>query len=180
MKARADPEAQVLDRFADSLWLGEGLAKNTLESYRRDLAQFGAWLREAHGRRLLEAEPADLQGHLAWLVGERKAKPRTTARLVSSLRRFYQFALREGLRRDDPTARLESPKLPRSLPKSLSEAEVEALLAAPNEESSQGLRDRAMVSEQGGDAREYTLDRQFRINLSVKMKPQSVTWFVVK
>jgi integrase/recombinase XerD len=78
-------------------------------------------------------------------VEARHAKPRTTSRLVSSLKRFYQFALREGLRADDPAAELESPKLPRSLPKSLSEAEVEALLEAPDVATAPGLRDRAML-----------------------------------
>jgi integrase/recombinase XerD len=94
---------------------------------------------------LLEANPADLHRHLAWQVESKKSKPRTTSRLVSSLKRFFQFALREGLRKDDPAAELDSPKLPRSLPKSLSEAEVESLLAAPNVETPQGLRDRAML-----------------------------------
>jgi integrase/recombinase XerD len=135
----------VLDRFADGLWLNDGLARNTLESYRRDVRQFAAWLDEAQGKALLEAGTGDLQRHLAWQVESKRAKPRTTGRLVSSLKRFFQFALREGLRGDDPTADLESPKLPRSLPKSLSEAEVEALLEAPDVETAQGMRDRAML-----------------------------------
>jgi integrase/recombinase XerD len=134
-----------LDRFADSLWLNDGLARNTIESYRRDLNQLARWLEETQRSSLLAASPADLHRHLAWQVETRHAKPRTTSRLVSSLKRFFQFAVREGLRKDDPAADLDSPKLPRSLPKSLSEAEVEALLAAPGEESPQGLRDRAML-----------------------------------
>ena len=145
MKALSETDARVLERFGDGLWLNDGLARNTLESYRRDLSQLAAWLSEGCGRSLLEAAPADLQRHLAWQVEVRHAKPRTTGRLVSSLRRFYQFALREGLRNDDPTADLESPKLPRSLPKSLSEAEVESLLEAPDTLAAQGLRDRAML-----------------------------------
>jgi len=145
MKALPEAEARLLDRFSDGLWLGDGLARNTLESYRRDLAQFGAWLHETEGKSLLQAASADLQRHLAWQVATRKAKPRTTSRLVSSLKRFFQFALREGLRADDPAADLASPKLPRSLPKSLSEADVESLLAAPDVETAQGLRDRAML-----------------------------------
>ena len=144
MKARSEVDEAVLERFTDALWLNDGLARNTLESYRRDVAAFAAWLRGSSGKALLEAASADLQRHLAWRV-DRKARPRTTSRLVSSLKRFYQFALREGLRHDDPAARLESPKLPRSLPKSLSEAEVEALLAAPDVATAQGLRDRAML-----------------------------------
>jgi integrase/recombinase XerD len=144
MKARSEVEEPLLERFTDALWLNDGLARNTLESYRRDLAAFARWLREACGKKLIDAGSADLQRHLAWQVG-RKARPRTTSRLVSSLKRFYQFALREGLRQDDPAARLESPKLPRSLPKSLSEAEVEALIGAPDTNTAQGTRDRAML-----------------------------------
>ena len=134
----------LLDRFADGLWLSDGLSRNTLESYRRDLRLFAEWLREAHGKSLVDAAAADIQRHLAWRVSQ-GARPRTTGRLVSSLKRFYQFALREGLRRDDPAAALESPKLPRLLPKSLSETEVERLLAAPDVATPQGLRDRAML-----------------------------------
>ncbi len=114
-------------------------------SYRRDLAQFAGWLAQSRGRSLIGARAEDLQRHLAWQVETRHAKPRTTGRLVSSLKRFYQFAVREGLRADDPAAELEGPKLPRSLPKSLSEAQVEALLAAPDVATAAGLRDRAML-----------------------------------
>jgi len=135
----------MLDRFADGLWLADGLARNTLESYRRDVRQFAAWLDETRGKPLLEAGTGDLEGHLAWQVEAKHAKPRTTGRLVSSLKRFFQFAVREGLRADDPSADLESPKVPRSLPKSLSEAQVEALLEAPDVAVAQGLRDRAML-----------------------------------
>ena len=145
MKALAEADERLLERFSDGLWLHDGLSRNTLESYRRDLRQFAAWLREACGKGLIETDAADLQRHLAWQVGSRQAKPRTTGRLVSSLKRFFQFALREGLRDDDPSAGLESPKLPRSLPKSLTEEEVEALLAAPDVASDQGVRDRAML-----------------------------------
>jgi integrase/recombinase XerD len=145
MKALSEANTRLLDRFADGLWLNDGLARNTLESYRRDIAQFAAWLQDAGGKSVVEAGPADIHRHLAWQVERKRAKPRTTSRLVSSLKRFFQFALREGLRGDDPAADLESPKLPRSLPKSLSEEQVEALLAAPDVETAQGLRDRAML-----------------------------------
>ena len=122
---KAPSNQALLDRFSDGLWLNDGLARNTLDSYRRDVAQFAAWLGES-GKSLIDAAPADLQRHLAWQVQAKRAKPRTTSRLVSSLKRFFQFALQEGLRADDPASGLDSPKLPRSLPKSLSEAEVEA------------------------------------------------------
>lgn len=88
MKALSEADARLLERFADGLWLEDGLARNTLESYRRDLAQFALWLGEAGGRDLLAALPEDLQRHLAWQVGTRHAKPRSTGRLVSTLRRF--------------------------------------------------------------------------------------------
>jgi integrase/recombinase XerD len=145
MKALSEANNRVLDRFCDGLWLADGLARNTLESYRRDVRGFAAWLEGAHGRSLVEAQAADLQRHLAWQVEEKRSSPRSTGRLVSALRRFYQFAVREGLRADDPAAFLDRPRLPRSLPKSLSEAEVEALLAAPEVETAAGLRDRAML-----------------------------------
>jgi integrase/recombinase XerD len=145
MKAPSEASAALLDRFADSLWLNDGLARNTIESYRRDLGQFAAWLEQTHRKAILEAGVPELQRHLAWRIEARQAKPRTTSRLVSSLKRFFEFAVREGLRADDPAAGLDSPRLPRSLPKSLSEAEVEALLAAPDVETAQGVRDRAML-----------------------------------
>ena len=145
MKALSEANGKLLDRFSDGLWLNDGLARNTLESYRRDVAQFAAWLDEATGKALIEADPADIQRHLAWRVEGKRAKPRTTSRLVSALKRFFQFAVREGLRADDPAAGLESPKVPRSLPKTLSEEEVESLLAAPSLETAQGVRDRAML-----------------------------------
>ena len=145
MKELSEANSRLLDRFADGLWLSDGLARNTLDSYRRDIAQFAAWLEDAGTKSVLEAGSADIQRHLAWQVERKRAKPRTTSRLVSSLKRFFQFTLREGLRRDDPAAELESPKLPRSLPKSLSEAQVEALLEAPDVQTAQGLRDRAML-----------------------------------
>ena len=145
MKALSEADTRLVERFADTLWLNDGLARNTLESYRRDVTQFAAWLAGAGAKGLLDAAPSDIQGHLAWQVETKRAKPRTTGRLVSSLKRFFQFAVREGLRPDDPAVDVDSPKLPRSLPKSLSEAEVEALLAAPEVATSQGLRDRAML-----------------------------------
>jgi integrase/recombinase XerD len=145
MNAPSPADEKLVERFCDSLWLADGLARNTLESYRRDVTQFAAWLATNPGVGLLEATPEHLHRHLAWRVEFGKAKPRTTGRLVSSLRRFYGFAVQESLRRDDPTADIEAPKLPRSLPKSLSEAEVEALLAAPDVATALGLRDKAML-----------------------------------
>ena len=83
MKALSEANSRLLDRFADGLWLSDGLARNTLDSYRRDIAQFAAWLEEAGTKSVLEAGPADIQRHLAWQVERKRAKPRTTSRLVS-------------------------------------------------------------------------------------------------
>lgn len=135
----------LLDRFCDALWLEHGLARNTLVGYRRDLAQFDEWLFRHMKKSLIESDSADIQSYLAVRIGHDHAKPRTTARLLSSLKRFFQYGLREGKIETDPTLQIAAPKIPRSLPKSLSEADVESLLATPNVETSLGLRDRAML-----------------------------------
>ena len=145
MKAPAEADLRLVERFCDALWLADGLARNTLEGYRRDVTQFAAWLATDSGVALAAAGPEHVRSHLAWQMEAKKASPRTAGRLVSSLRRFYRYALQEGLRRDDPCADIAAPKLPRSLPLSLSEPEVEALLAAPDADSDLGLRDKAML-----------------------------------
>ena len=145
-------EAGQIDTFIDHLWLEDGLAKNTLESYRADLSQFNVWLglskkdnnkSELLTGHLLEANQADIQQYLA--VKFPQSKPRSISRLIASMRRFYRYALRENLIKTDPTLQIESPKLPRSLPKSLNEQEVEDLLNAPDINQPIGLRDRAML-----------------------------------
>ena len=133
-----------LDEFCDALWLEDGLSRNTLDSYRRDLRLFGTWLTATRAKALPAAERADLLAYLAHKFHQR-AKPRSAARLLSSLKRYYQYLLREGRITADPTLEVESPKLPRSLPKSLTEEDVESLLAAPNVEAALGLRDKAML-----------------------------------
>jgi len=137
MKPQADEQ---LERFLDALWLEAGLSRNTLSAYRSDLEAFSVWLKAAPATATRE----QLQAYLAECVS-RGIRPRSTARLLSSLRRFYQYLLREQLITDDPTAQIESPKLGRSLPKSLTEEQVENLLQAPNAETVLGLRDRAML-----------------------------------
>lgn len=131
-----------LDTFIDHLWLVDGLAKNTLESYRQDLTTFALWLPK-QDKQLLTVEQADIQQYLA--VKFPQSKPRSIGRLIASLRRFYRYLLRENQVSKDPTLQIESPKLPRSLPKSLNEDEVIALLNAPNIAEAVGLRDRAML-----------------------------------
>ncbi|MFA7317659.1 MAG: site-specific tyrosine recombinase XerD [Sulfuricella sp.] len=134
----------LLDEFCDALWLEEGLARNTLESYRRDLSQFAAWLERERHRELLAAGQADMLAYLSHRFAAH-VKATTSGRLLSSLRRFYRYQLRQGKIMIGPTLQIEMPKLPRALPKSLSEADVEALLNAPNVDQSLGLRDRAML-----------------------------------
>lgn len=132
-----------LDDFIDHLWLEDGLSKNTLDSYRADLAAFSHWCAAQQHIDMLAVTNADIQQYLA--VRFPLSKARSISRLVASLRRFYRYALREQLIKEDPTLHLESPKLPRSLPKSLNEQEVEDLLKAPDVSQSLGLRDRAML-----------------------------------
>jgi integrase/recombinase XerD len=146
-----DGDGALLDEFCDELWLEDGLSKNTLESYRRDLRQFADWLLPASGHALLEASDADIEAYLAARKSQSlKPGPRsvvkasTQARLHSSLKRFYQFALRGRRITTDPTAKLDSPKKPPRFPKTLTEADVEALLAAPDTATTLGLRDRTM------------------------------------
>ena len=134
----------LLDEFGDALWLEDGLSRNTLESYRRDLRLFSAWLAAHRGKTLLQAQRMDLLDYLAYKY-QRKASPRSAARLLSSLKRFYRYLLRENRIQADPTLQVDSPKLPRSLPKILTEEDVDALLAAPNVETPLGLRDKAML-----------------------------------
>ena len=134
----------LLDEFCDALWLEDGLARNTLESYRRDLRQFSQWLEKHEVRGVIAARKADV---LAYLAARMAAglKARSSARLLSSLKRFYRHALQRGKLAADPTLTIDAPSLPRGLPKTLSEADVEALLAAPETDTPLGLRDRAML-----------------------------------
>jgi integrase/recombinase XerD len=137
MKLQTD---ELLERFLDALWLESGLSRNTLSAYRSDLDVFSVWLKKSPAA----ATRDQLQAYLAECV-RRGARPRSTARLLSSLRRFYQYLLREGLIAVDPTALIEAPKLGRPLPKSLTEEQVEKLLQAPDVATELGLRDRAML-----------------------------------
>lgn len=132
----------IIDRFLDALWLEQGLSDNTLAAYRGDLRHCQRWLQQRDALTLDKAGAGDLLGYLAELHA---GSVRTAARRLSSLRRFYAWLVREGIVRTDPTARIDAPRLGRSLPKSLTEAEVESLLDAPDTETALGLRDRAML-----------------------------------
>lgn len=133
----------IIDRFLDAMWMQHGLSDNTLAAYRNDLRHCADWL-ASQQQELLAAERRQLLDYLAYCVHQ-GAKPRTTARLVSSLRRFYRYLVQEGLRQSDPSAEIESPRLGRPLPKSLNQGQVERLLAAPDTNAVLGLRDRAML-----------------------------------
>jgi integrase/recombinase XerD len=134
---------ELVDRFLDAIWMERGLSQNTLGAYRADLMTLSRGL-AADGKVIDQADKADLLAFIAGRV-EAGAKPRSTARQLSSFRRLYRYAVREGLRSDDPTAEIEMPRIGRSLPKSLSEEEVDSLLNAPNTDEPLGHRDRAML-----------------------------------
>ncbi len=142
--ARVDPseaDQQEIARFLDALWMERGLSDNTLAAYRTDLSKFSVWL-GARGEDLLSARRDHV---LDYLAGFSSAPPRSTARRLSTLRRFYQYQIRERRLKADPSARVESPRLGRPLPGSLTEREVEALLDAPDAEEALGMRDRTML-----------------------------------
>ena len=138
----ADAEA-LIDKFIDAIWMERGLSKNTLGAYRADLMALARWLPDI-GASLKGASKADLLAFIAFRV-DNGAKPRSTARQLSSFRRFYRYLVREKVLDDDPTLDIEMPRIGRSLPKSLTEAEVENLLAAPTIDDPLGHRDRAML-----------------------------------
>lgn len=137
-------DADLLDEFSDSLWLEDGLSRNTLESYRRDLNKFSEWLAEKRTSSLLQTTHADIQGYLADLFLIEKAKASSTGRTLSSLKRLFRYLLRQGKINTDPTLQIDTPKLPRTLPKTLTEQDVEQLLSAPDVATPLGLRDRTM------------------------------------
>ncbi|MGD8546391.1 MAG: site-specific tyrosine recombinase XerD [Thiohalophilus sp.] len=134
----------LIEQFLDALWMERGLSENTLAAYRSDLSQFGHWLKEQGSESLRCVRREQIQDYLAYRL-EAKRSPRSTARMLSSLRRFYAWLRREQSISEDPTALIEAPKLGRPLPRSLSESEVEALLKAPAVETDKGLRDRCML-----------------------------------
>ena len=136
-----DTHSRIIDQFVDELWLQRGLSKNTLEAYARDLTLLQRWL---HPKTLLQGSEADLGNYL----GERHVKgyqARSSARLISCMRGFYRFALKQNLLQTDPSSNLEHPKLGRKLPVLLSETDIDALMDAPNLDNPLGLRDKAML-----------------------------------
>ncbi|MCX8956917.1 site-specific tyrosine recombinase XerD [Erwinia psidii] len=136
-------DCNLIEQFLDAIWLERNLAENTLASYRIDLRLLADWLAH-HNLDLLQVTSAELQGFLAERL-EGGYKATSSARLLSAMRRLFQYLYREKLREDDPSAVLASPKLPQRLPKDLSEAQIERLLQAPGTEQPVELRDKAML-----------------------------------
>ena len=130
----------IIDQFLNSLWLEDGLSKNTLNSYRYDLKQLVAWYKNND---IVLISKSEIQEYLAFRFPH--SKSRSISRLLACLRRFYRYLIRENIIKVDPTLMIEAPKASKSLPKSLNENDVEALLKAPNLNDDQGMRDRAML-----------------------------------
>ncbi|MET0381802.1 MAG: site-specific tyrosine recombinase XerD [Burkholderiaceae bacterium] len=133
----------VIDRFLDALWLEDGLARNSLAAYRRDLSLFAAWLADAPARGLTQARTSDVQGYM--LARHAEGKATSANRRLAVFRRFYRWALRERLVAEDPTLRLRPARQAMRVPKTLSEGQVDALLGAPALDTLLGSRDRAML-----------------------------------
>lgn len=132
---------RLIDGFIDNIWLEKGLSQNTLDAYRQDLSNFSNWLKPVN---LENADRITLLDYLAYRLKQGYSS-RSTARSLSSLRAFYAYLLSKSLISDNPTAKIQSPKLGHSLPKILSEEDVEKLINAPNTKEPLGLRDRAML-----------------------------------
>ena len=133
----------LIERFIDNLWLEKGLSQNTLQAYRSDLSRFIKWVDE-NSLTPETVERANVSDFLA-VLGEQGQSPRSIARLLSALRHFYRYLLRENVITVDPTVLIDSPKLGRKIPDSLSEQDVDALLQAPDVKTDMGLRDRCML-----------------------------------
>jgi integrase/recombinase XerD len=136
-------DMHLIAEYLDAIWMEKGLSDNTQESYRRDLAQFALWLNQ-QGQQLISADLALIQEYLNVRL-QKKLSSRTSARFLSCVRGFYRYLLRENRISENPVALVDNPKLSRPLPKSLSETDVEALLAAPDLSDPIGLRDRTML-----------------------------------
>lgn len=136
-------DTRILEQYLDAIWMEKGLSENTLDSYRRDLEALALWLAERGGD-LMSLDSLAVYDYLA-SRHQKGYSSRSTARFLSCVRGFYRYQVREGRLNDNPLALVDSPKLPRSLPKSLTEREVERLLLAPDLEDPVGFRDRTML-----------------------------------
>lgn len=140
-KNAIDPD---IDLFIDAIWSQKGLAKLTLEAYQQDLKQFSNWLVNQAKSSLASADQVSIQAYLAHRF-ESGASARSNARLLSTLKQYYRHLVRTGQRQENPTALISAPKIHRSLPTTLTEADVDALFEAPNVDDDYGLRDRCML-----------------------------------
>jgi integrase/recombinase XerD len=143
LSAAATPSQALVERFLEALWIEDGLAANTLAAYRRDLTLYAAWLDREQGRVIEATRESDLLAYTA----HRHAGSRATStnRRLTVFKRFFRWALREHVVAADPTLRMRNARQPLRVPKTLSEAQVEALLGAPDTATPLGLRDRAML-----------------------------------
>ena len=143
LPALRDADGDAINAFLDALWAETGAARQTLDSYRRDLEALARW-RDGRAGGLVAVDRTAIFDYLAWRTRDGYSA-RSNARLLTALRAFFAHLRRRGVRDDDPVALVEPPKLPRSLPKALGEGEIDALLAAPDVSAPAGLRDRAML-----------------------------------
>lgn len=134
----------LLQAFLDAIWMEKGLSDKTLEAYRQDLSLYFRWLNNHGNASAVGADSANLQSFLSYLL-TKDYKASSASRILSSLRRFYRYLVREGVSEKDPTALIQSPKLGRALPHAISEQQIEDLLGAPDVEADLGLRDRCMM-----------------------------------
>lgn len=143
MHALPAPSQDSIDRFVDALWIEDGLAANSLAAYRRDLTHLAEWLDKTHGRRLDQSTETDLREYA--VARHAGSKATSSNRRLTVFKRYFRWALREHRVVADPTLRLQAARQPLRVPKTLSEAQVEALLGAPEVATPLGLRDRAML-----------------------------------
>ncbi len=159
-------DADVIEQFADALWMERGLSRNTLDAYQGDLRKLSKWVNSSGKASLLQASRADLLGFLATL-SEAGNSSRSSARLLSSARQFYQWAARESMVQADPTQQVEMPKQGRPLPKSLTEQQVGELLAAPDLSTAEGFRDRTML--------EVLYATGLRVSELIRLRPEQLS-----
>ena len=139
----SDSDRQILDAFIDNIWIEKGLSQNTLDSYRSDLEQFSSWL-EKNNLNYIKTSKKEILSYLSFLF-QKGLGSKTVARKLSSLKSFFRYLVFKSIILNDPSSEVETPKLLKSIPKSISEKEVEALLAAPDEKTDIGLRDKTMI-----------------------------------
>ena len=139
----SDSDRQILDAFIDNIWIEKGLSQNTLDSYRSDLEQFSKWLKK-NNLSYLKTSKKEILSYLSFLF-QKGLGSKTVARKLSSLKSFFRYLVFKSIIQNDPSSEVETPKLLKSIPKSISEKEVEALLSAPDEKTDIGLRDKTMI-----------------------------------